>query len=122
MPSDPFRYIAPSSTTAPIHEELRTAEAKAQLGISAAWDRVADGSMAFDVYENINDATKELHEAIRLLAPPSADTSAALRCVRLARMLANEAVKKSWQRGIVLASDELTKARMQACAAVALNL
>lgn len=121
MTVDPFRYIPPDSTTAPIYEELRTAESTAQLDISGAWEKVANGSAAFVVYQDINDATKKFHEAIRLLAPPSADTSAALRCVRLARMLANEAVKQSWHHGIVLASTELTKARMQASAAVALQ-
>jgi len=114
-----FTYIPPTPVTATKHAAIR-----------AAWTAAAVvvGQMPNDdekpaIFARINDACKAFAEAIVEHAPPSADTAAAIRCVRLARMIANEAVLSPTDGNRLrrLADDELLKARMQASAAIALH-
>lgn len=113
-----FTYIPPTDTTAPRHEAIRAAWSAAVVGVYLPIDHEKPASFA-----RINDACKAFADAIIEHAPPSADTDAAVRCIRLARMLANEAIvyPNEFHRLRALAGDELLKARMQASAAIALH-
>ncbi len=115
---DPFHYIPPSPTTAPKYAAIRDAT-------NAADEAIAGALFDFDVskadkaacFDTICAAAKSLHDVIEATCPPSADTTTAIRSVRLARMRANESVTSvielDWR-------SLLTDARMWACAAVAL--
>ena len=82
------------------------------------------------LYGCVNAACKRFAMVIDSLAPDSADKTAAIRCVRLARNLFNEwaaetskaPVHRAWSdpRSLFLAAEiELCKARMQANSAIA---
>jgi hypothetical protein len=114
MKPDLFQYIPPTAETTPRFAAIRSAESacSAEIAVPAGFPAVADACRAFAA-------------VCAAVAPRSADLAAAERCIRLARMLANDALlaKADPERHahlLSLASDELTKARMQACAAVAL--
>lgn len=122
---DPYRYIAPNETTAPKHAAIRAAATEAALLPL----HPGDGCDLQGLFAHISGRVKALHVAILEHAPPSADRSAAERCCRLARMLANEAVLwanthndlDEGRRLMSLAYDQIMLARMQACAAIALH-
>jgi hypothetical protein len=114
MQVDAYQYIPPNEVTAPRHAAIRSAAlaCAAELAVPAGFPQVSEACRAFSA-------------VCAAVAPRSADLAAAERCIRLARMLTNEAVAakadpERHARLLSLASDELTKARMQACAAVAL--
>jgi hypothetical protein len=114
MQIDAYQYIAPTPVTAPRHAAIRSAAlaCAAELAVPAGFPQVSEACRAFSA-------------VCAAVAPRSADLAAAERCIRIARMLTNEALaaKADPERHahlLSLASDELTKARMQACAAVAL--
>ena len=114
MKTDLYQYIPPNEATAPRHAAIRSAAlaCAAELAVPASFPAVSDACRAFA-------------SVCGAVAPRSADLDAAERCIRLARMLTNEALaaKNDPERHahlVSLALDELTKARMQACAAVAL--
>ena len=128
--TDPFEYQPPNEGTAPKHAAIRAAEAEARAAIhqqigGGTWhgDHAGhyDAQMA---YTAINDACRLFYAAILEHAPPSADRAAAERCVRLARMAANEAVTATPTAELLelrrQCVDNLRAARWQACAAVAL--
>lgn len=78
-------------------------------------------------YDEVNEAGKAFAEAIKEHAPPSADRTAAIRCVRLACMALRE-VGLSEKRTPEVASDltkaamvDALKAKWQASAAIALH-
>lgn len=81
------------------------------------------GSNPVLAYTKINDACRTLVEVIDANAPDSADKTAAIRCVRIARMAANAAVQDFNTIGCGLharrAIDNLYAAQWQACAAIA---
>lgn len=126
---DEYRYIAPNEITAPKHAAIRAAATEAALLPL----HPSDGGDLQGLFAHINGRLKALHEVILEQAPPSADRSAAERCCRLARMLANEAVL--WantcddtcddlavaRRLMCLAHDQIMLALMQACSAIALH-
>jgi hypothetical protein len=114
MQTDSYQYIAPNAETAPRHAAIRSAAfaCAAELAVPAGFPQVSEACRAFAA-------------VCAAVAPRSADLAAAERCIRLARMLTNEALaaKTDPERHahlLRLALDEITKARMQACAAVAL--
>ncbi len=114
MKTDLYQYIPPNEATAPRHAAIRSAAVAcaAEIAVPASFPAVSDACRAFSA-------------VCAAVAPRSADLAAAERCIRLARMLANEALaaKNDDVRHahlLRLAFDEITKARMQACAAVAL--
>jgi hypothetical protein len=96
---DVFQYIAPNADTLPRHKAIVSAW---QICHRAIADTIkpfvcfqslcigaADKPKPAD-YAAVNDACKAFYEVIQKVCPPSADRSAAERCVRLARMKANE--------------------------------
>jgi hypothetical protein len=119
---DPFAYIPPNEVTAPKHAAIRAAEVAAR----AAIQQIGGGSWQGDhaaqaAYTAINDACRDFYAVIQQHAPPSADRAAAERCVRLARMAANEAVTTPTPELLAQCADNLRAARWQACAAIALG-
>ncbi len=114
MKTDLYQYIPPNEVTAPRHAAIRSA------ALACAADLAVPGN-----FPAVSDACRTFSNVCAAVAPRSADLAAAERCIRLARMLANEALAakadpERHARLIGLALDEITKARMQACAAVAL--
>lgn len=134
MATDPFVYIPPTEITAPKYAEIRDATNRAmdacRKAIEAAY-LLACGDGTAEAWQplfgSVGVATKELHDLIARTCPASADTSAALRCVRLARMAANEAITSERaynsadsRENLRRCGDRLIEARWQACAAIAL--
>lgn len=135
--SDPFAYHAPTPITAPRYAHLRALEAAAADTLRKVAGPVCEpnalmvgavSALTPDDFASVNTACKALYDGILAVCPPSADRSAAERCVRLARMRANEAMVQARGPGVALtpsrilnsAFEALRDARMQACAAVAL--
>jgi hypothetical protein len=127
QPADPFVYQPPNERTWPKYAEIREAEQKAANACMNAIYNITDSRAPAmstpDRFRLVNDGCRAFYEAITQHAPPSADTSAALRCVRLARMAANEAIHPASSRDDLfrVCTDNLRAARWQACAAVALG-
>lgn len=117
--TDPFVYQPPNERTIPRYAAIRSAADEALAVVRRA------GDVERPTYAEINDACRGLHDTISSWCPSSADTSAALRCARIARMAANEAVTvrdpEQIDRCLRLAIDHVLLARWQACAAVALG-
>lgn len=89
---DPFTYHAPTDVTAPKYAAIRDAWTHA-LGVCTFSVEQIGQFPAATLHANVNEATRKFADAIMEHAPSnSADTSAAYRCVRLARMAANEAI------------------------------
>lgn len=130
---DPFQYQPPNAATAPKYAALRKAEAVALaacidcMNLGAWRGTTPSDETKRAAFAGINAATKALHDTIERECPPCADTTAALRCVRLARMAANEVLASPAGSGLDVAGvvdqcrANLRAARWQACAAVALN-
>ena len=120
--TDTFTYIAPNDDTAARHQRIRLAEGECAVEL-AEHIHSHHAKLSYR-YELISAACKRFHDELVAVCPPSADLSAAIRCVRLARMAANEAVAVPHARSrcAQIAEEQLTLARWQACAAVALAL
>jgi len=118
-----FTYHAPTEETAPKYAEIRKAESEAgqvMVAILNNGDLVA--------FQAINQAARTMVEVIDRCCPDSADKSAAIRCVRLARNAMNEALvvrgdpfnpSSECIRLVKMAADDLTRARWQANSAIA---
>lgn len=129
--TDPFRYIPPTDITAPKHAAINAAHAECadrfgHVLTGTPW--LGDHAGHYDAqaaHEAITDAARAFFDVVRERAPPSADRSAAERCVRLARMNANEAIRSSDAAAsadaVRRALDNLAEARLQANAAIALE-
>jgi hypothetical protein len=115
-----FTYHAPTEETTPRYAAIREAEAACVHGfnhVNACVDEPAGVG-----YGNINACARAYAIAIDTNAPDSADKTAAIRCVRIARNAANEAVTKAGgerARLFAIANTELQKARWQANSAIA---
>lgn len=138
---DPFTYQPPNERTAPLYAAIRAAHVHAIECCTYSVEQAGGEFPAAGLYETVNEACKRFHDCIEASAKPSADTSAALRCVRLARMAANEAIALAVadahasreDPGVLHAPnldidenvrrclDNLIAARWQACAAIALD-
>lgn len=123
-----FLYHAPTEETKPKYAAIRDAEADAIANITQTHYEV--GGDAAQVYREVNRSTRRMAEVIDAHAPDSADKTAAIRCVRLARNLFNEWATdiakppelRTWSNPYVVflhAEMELAKARMQANSAIA---
>jgi hypothetical protein len=128
-----FVYHPPTAETQPKYDAIRAAEQRCLVFAHHLWN----GTPTMG-YEDVNRCCRAFAETIDLNAPDSADKSAAIRNVRLARNAMNEyiATKGTYviPAGIpqelrldtthFLADTcmrELFQARFQACAAVALD-
>lgn len=128
MITDPFKYIPPTGATAPKHAAINAAHAVCadtfgHILTGTPW--LGDHAGHYDpqiAHDEIGAAAKAFHDTIQREAPASADRSAAERCVRLARMHANEAILSAEPADAVRrAFDALADARLQANAAIALG-
>jgi hypothetical protein len=115
-----FTYHPPTEETAPKYAAIQRGQLDADFGIAVS---CAPDSPDPDAvrHGNINAVTRNFVGIIDANAPDSADKTAAIRCVRLARNAANEAVTnpKGAPRLIAIAATELQKARWQANSAIA---
>ena len=89
-----FKYHKPNYRTIPLYEQIRTAERECYLAINGVVTkrRIGGGRPQTEQFDKINAACRAFAEAIDRLAPECADKTAAIRCVRHAKMLANEAI------------------------------
>lgn len=113
-----FGYHAPTTETKPKYAKIRAAELRTAADIDDALGNFA-GAEAFG---RINAACLAFADVIDAQAPDSADKSAAIRCVRLARNAANEAVVADAEHAAdmrVICAQELVKARWRANGAIA---
>lgn len=137
---DPFTYQPPNERTAPLYAAIRAAHVHAIECCTYSVEQIGNLPTS-SLYDAVNDACKRFHDTIEASAKPSADTSAALRCVRLARMAANEAIALAVadartsrkdpgvlhvpnldiDENVRRCLDNLIAARWQACAAIALE-
>ncbi len=127
-----FCYVPPDEFTAVKHAAINEAVDAMEEALKPA--EVAYGAQPEDFapqYEALNCAAENLVTVIVAQCPPSADRSAAIRCVRLSRNAFNK-VLSHYQGGgsatDMLASvaedvmyQELLKAQFQANAAIALK-
>jgi hypothetical protein len=120
MKKDPFVYVPPNATTSPLHAEVRKAEEQALAEIVEA----LESAQTPGVYDKINVACEAFYNVIERVCPFSSDKEAALRCVIIARMAANEATTASapdpFDDIVRQLRDNLRAARWQACRAIAL--
>lgn len=102
MPNpDLFVYQPPNSDTAPRYKAITDAWKACHISVEETLEPfvcyqslcvgAADRPKPVD-YAAINDACKAFFDVVQKVCPPSADRTAAERCIRLARMKANEAM------------------------------
>ena len=119
-----FTYHAPTEETAPKYAAIRAAEAACLKVIEEAWSGPTTDRTAHD---RVNAVMRAFAEVIDKYAPDSADKTAAIRCVRIARNAANEElvlIQSSGGSGGNPAverqvNDNLRAARWQANSAIA---
>lgn len=128
-----FTYHAPTEATAPKYAAIRDGEKACRVAIV---DVLHNYTMRPpDAYAAINAATRTFADVINEQAPDSADKTAAIRCLRLARNAANEVIALRAEHGLKMAAslvamvdsfdgyamEQILAARWQANAAVALD-
>ena len=113
-----FTHHPPTDETAPKYAAIRAAEEACLFGLSFAF---ADEGPDHVRYDNANAACAAFANVIDAQVPDCADKTAAIRCVRLARNAANEAIAnpKDGGRLMAMAKTEIQKARWQANSAIA---
>lgn len=120
-----FTYHPPTGDQASIYAEIRAAEAQAAQVIVVILN---DGDSALANHDNVNAGCRHFAEQIDIFCPDSADKSAAIRCVRLARNALNDAlVLKNRAESVTAdvvalcrgAEEQLRAARWQANSAIA---
>jgi hypothetical protein len=115
-----FTYHATTEETAPKYAAIGRAQLDADFAVSTCC--AADNTEPAHVnHENVNAVMRAFAVAVDTIAPDCADKTAAIRCIRLARNAANEAIvmPKGAPRLIAIAHTELQKARWQANSAIA---
>lgn len=125
-----FTFHPPTDETRPKYEQLRQLEKDTYIRVGESCIRPNIPQQA--AHDAVNAATRAFAEAIDALAPDCADKSAAIRCVRLARMAANEYIagRPAGAPGLTLEAGVgrgttlgwghyLREARWQASAAIA---
>jgi hypothetical protein len=134
--ADLFGYQPPTPDTAPRHDRIDAAADSAQKAIATALDGFTDANSLMvgavpkptsAQYGMITNACRDLVAEMQAVCPPSADLSAAIRCVRLARMHANNALRLDVScfepaEDLKHAQLQIRHARFQAKASVALAL
>lgn len=128
-----FTYHPPTEDVAPKYAVIRKAEQEVhsllgEFRLRAHHRNTGQSAQGFDAADcdRVNAVTRAFAETIDAHAPESADKSAAIRCVRLARNAANEWVMANASPGfplyvdnLVIAQEEAVKARWQANGAIA---
>jgi hypothetical protein len=129
-----FTYHPPTNEQSPKYGAIRLAEQevhsvfgglRSRLALAREGVNVDANQLTIDDCDKVNAVTRALVEAIDANAPDSADKTAAIRCVRLARNGANEWIMSNVSGyplhvdSLALATAELVKARWQANSAIA---
>lgn len=120
MKPDPFKYTTPNANTGPRYVFIRIGEDEVRTVFDKMFAHTEHCKPGPEQFGLIGKACKDMHARMLKVCPRSADLSAAERCVRLARMLANEALVTGSERAKAAAYDQLMLARMQANASIAL--
>lgn len=113
-----FRYHAPTLRTAPIYAFLREAE---QTLLRELWaiERTYVDPLPV-LHGSVSSACHTFAKVINKHCPSSADTTAAICCVRLARMACNEGLSQETRTEMFsYARTKILEARWLACSAVA---
>lgn len=84
-----FTYHAPTEETAATHAEITAAK---DLFVNEVVAAMTTEGLVLDRFDKINKAARMYVETIDSVVPDCADKTAAIRCVRLARYAANEAI------------------------------
>lgn len=129
-----FTYHTPTEEQLPLYSALREKEAYLQtllVGIPIVktmnlWP-LTDAKFRETLMEGMSGPFREFAEAINTSCPDSADKTAAMRCLRLARNFLNEFVMSHAKPAenniglgyLVLTSQYLMEARFQANASIA---
>lgn len=87
-----FTYHAPTEETAPKYAAINAAK---DLFVNEVVAAITTEGMVQDRFDKINKAARAFSETIDVNAPDSADKTAAIRCVRIARNAANEAIAQA---------------------------
>lgn len=134
-----FSYHAPTDDTTPRYAAIREAEQEFHMALTTALYVVRGGTgeerpLLPPLFDKVNAAARAFAVVIDGQAPDSADKTAAIRCVRLGRNFANEAIiaAQTERRGDIpvhvwatseflraCADAEIVKARFQANSAIA---
>jgi hypothetical protein len=134
-----FSYHAPTDDTTPRYRAIRDAEQALHMAMATTIYVVRGGTgeerpLLPPLFDEVNAAARALAVVIDGQAPDSADKTAAIRCVRLGRNFANEALVAAqierradipmhmWGTSeflLACASAEVVKARFQANSAIA---
>lgn len=125
-----LKYAAIRDAEAAMHNAIFNAVYFLREGLKRP-DSTMDLTLA-SLHSGINATTRAFLVVIDTTAPDSADKTAAIRCARLARNAANEAIQTCQREGDTpihrwttvdvleqMAHTEVTKARWQACSAIA---
>lgn len=118
-----FTYHAPTDEQKPKYAAIRAAEGSCSevlVALVTESDTRLNVS-SHDAYKEVNAVTKEFFKVVLEVCPTSADTSAALRCIRLARNAMNEYVTNRYEEIAGIARAQILQARWQACSAIALQ-
>ena len=117
-----FTYHPPTDDTGPKYATILAAEQECQ----ALVHRIAGGAISgVSGFAEVTTTVRAFADLCLDLVPGSADLSAAIRCIRLARNACNECLALSERNEsysiwlIDIARAEFTKARWQANAAIA---
>jgi hypothetical protein len=118
-----FSWHPPTEETAPAYAAIREAERMALAGIIGAMN---DPGPVAARFERVNNVTRGFAVVIDQHAPDGDDKAAAIRCVRLMRNAANEALatmttadSETINALLQVVVIEGWKVRWQACSAVA---
>lgn len=87
-----FTYHAPTEETAPKYAAINAAK---DLFVNEVVAAMTTEGLALDRFDKINKAARMYVETICLVVPDCVDRAAAIRCVRLARYAANEAIAQA---------------------------
>lgn len=131
-----FTYHPPTEEQKPRYAAIREAELAAVVLPLALANFVLARGGAVPEHDAVNAAFRHCVEVIDAFTPDSADKSAAIRCVRLARMAMNEGIVHAKRMATLTmvgnemqfvagcadyAAVQLREARWQASAAIALE-
>lgn len=123
-----FIYHPPTNETLPKYTALRLAEEEAAAVFAHAVEGNVKGVTILpaasrqDLFNAVNETSKAFAKLIDELAPQCADTTVAVRAVRLAKMYCNEAIMQNETSGCPMhraAREQLRQARFWANAAIA---
>jgi len=123
---DLFVYIEPNADTTPRYQAVNAAYkdcAATVVSVLARSSYDPDPEVLAGLASEIRDACKNFYGVVQKVCPPSADRSAAERCIRLTRMLAIHALyTKGYPPYAQFVEMELLGAKLQANASISLAL